>query len=102
MMNHINSEHQSFVSGSINNQNGGTEFHFIQNALMQNNHLYISNDRTDYDTPIPVLRTHKDIFGSVLEEVTADSGCCRKYKQIPWICSWVIKELEGRTDLIAA
>ncbi|MDI9414223.1 MAG: IS1182 family transposase [Bacillota bacterium] len=39
-------------------------------------HTYVSNDRTDYDTLIPVLTKHKDVFGSVLEEVTADSGYC--------------------------
>lgn len=39
-------------------------------------HTYVSNDRTDYDTLIPVLEKHKDNFGSILEEVTADSGYC--------------------------
>ena len=37
-------------------------------------HSYISNDRTDYNTLIPVLEKHQKAFGSVLEEVTADSG----------------------------
>jgi len=39
-------------------------------------HTYISNDRTDYDTLIPVLKKHKGNFGPILEEVTADSGYC--------------------------
>ena len=39
-------------------------------------HGYVSNDRTDYDTLIPVLEKHQKAFGSVLEEVTADSGYC--------------------------
>ena len=37
---------------------------------------YISNDRTDYNTLIPVLEKHKRVFGDILEEVTADSGYC--------------------------
>ena len=36
----------------------------------------MSNDRTDYNTLIPVLEKHQKAFGSVLEEVTADSGYC--------------------------
>lgn len=39
-------------------------------------HSYVSNDRTDYNTLIPVLEKHKEAFGTVLEEVTADSGYC--------------------------
>ena len=39
-------------------------------------HTYVSNDRTDYNTLIPVLEKHKKGFGDVLEEVTADSGYC--------------------------
>ena len=39
-------------------------------------HSYISNDRTDYNTLIQVLEKHQKAFGSVLEEVTADSGYC--------------------------
>ena len=39
-------------------------------------HGYISNDRTDYNTLIPVLEKHQKAFGRVLEEVTADSGYC--------------------------
>ena len=39
-------------------------------------HSYVSNDRTDYNTLIPVPQKHKEAFGSVLEEVTADSGYC--------------------------
>ena len=39
-------------------------------------HGYVSNDRTDYNTLIPVLEKHQQAFGSVLEEVTADSGYC--------------------------
>ena len=39
-------------------------------------HGYISNDRTDYNTLIPVLEKHKKVFSDRLEEVTADSGYC--------------------------
>ena len=39
-------------------------------------HTYISNDRTDYNTLIPVLEKHKAAFGSFPEETTADSGYC--------------------------
>ena len=37
-------------------------------------HGYVSNDRTDYNTLIPVLEKHRKAFGDILEEVTADSG----------------------------
>lgn len=37
-------------------------------------HSYISNDRTDYNTLIPVLDKHKRAFGAYPKEVTADSG----------------------------
>ena len=37
---------------------------------------YVSNDWTDYHTLIPVLEKHRDAFGDILEEVTADSGYC--------------------------
>ena len=37
-------------------------------------HTYISNDRTDYNTLIPVLEKHKAHFNSFPQEVTADSG----------------------------
>ena len=39
-------------------------------------HTYVSNDRTDYNTLIPVLEKHQNAFGEILEEVTADSGYC--------------------------
>ncbi len=39
-------------------------------------HGYVSSDRTDYNTLIPVLEKHKKAFGDILEEVTADSGYC--------------------------
>lgn len=39
-------------------------------------HSYVSNDRTDYNTLIPVLEKHKHAFGYYPEEVTADSGYC--------------------------
>ena len=39
-------------------------------------HAYVSNDRTDYNTLIPVVEKHKKAFGDILEEVTADSGYC--------------------------
>lgn len=37
-------------------------------------HYYISNDRTDYNTLIPVLEKHKKYLESYPKEVTADSG----------------------------
>ena len=37
-------------------------------------HSYISNDRTDYNTLIPVLEKHKNAFGDYPKEATADSG----------------------------
>ena len=33
-----------------------------------------------YNTLIPVLEKHQKAFGSVLEEVTADSGYCSRKK----------------------
>lgn len=39
-------------------------------------HGYVSNDRTDYNTLIPVLKKHQNAFGDTLEAVTADSGYC--------------------------
>ena len=39
-------------------------------------HSYVSNDRTDYDTLIPVLEKHRAAFGKFPEEATADSGYC--------------------------
>ena len=39
-------------------------------------HACVSNDRTDYNTLIPVLEKHKNAFGEILEEATADSGYC--------------------------
>ena len=40
-------------------------------------HGYVSNDRTDYNTLIPVLEKHRKAFGeNCLKEVTADSGYC--------------------------
>ena len=39
-------------------------------------HGYVSNDRTDYNTLVQVLEKHREAFGDILEEVTADSGYC--------------------------
>ena len=39
-------------------------------------HSYVSNDRTDYNTLIPILEKHRRAFGDILEAVTADSGYC--------------------------
>ncbi len=39
-------------------------------------HSYVSSDRTDYNTLIPVLEKHQGAFGDILEAVTADSGYC--------------------------
>lgn len=56
-------------------------------------HGYVSNDRTDYNTLIPVLEKHQKAFGSVLEEVTADSGYCSEknllYLKEKWIESYI-------------
>ena len=39
-------------------------------------HGYVSSDRTDYNTLIPVLEKHRKAFDRLPEEVTADSGYC--------------------------
>ena len=39
-------------------------------------HGYVSNDRTDYNTLIPVIQKHINTFGEILKETTADSGYC--------------------------
>lgn len=39
-------------------------------------HGYVSNDRTDYSTQIPVLKKHRDAFGDTLEAVTAARDYC--------------------------
>jgi transposase len=39
-------------------------------------HSYVSSDRTDYHTLIPVLEKHQRAFGDILEALTADSGYC--------------------------
>ena len=40
-------------------------------------HSYVSSDRTDYNTLIPVLEKHRKAFGTgQLRAVTADSGYC--------------------------
>ena len=39
-------------------------------------HSYISSDRTDYNTLVPVLEKHKSAFGNYPGAVTADSGYC--------------------------
>ena len=39
-------------------------------------HSYVSCDRTDYNTLIPVLEKHQKAFGKYPEDVTADSGYC--------------------------
>ena len=39
-------------------------------------HSYVSSDRTDYNTLIPVLKKHQKAFADTLEAVTADSGYC--------------------------
>jgi hypothetical protein len=41
-------------------------------------HTNISNDRSDYNTLIPVLEKHKRVFGGYPEEITADSGYCNE------------------------
>jgi len=39
-------------------------------------HGYVSDDRTDYNTLIPVIKKHFLAFDEKLREVTADSGYC--------------------------
>lgn len=39
-------------------------------------HGYVSNDRTDYNTLIPIIKKHFLAFEKKLKEVTADSGYC--------------------------
>lgn len=39
-------------------------------------HTYVSSDRTDYNTYIPVLEKHKEAFDKYPQEATADSGYC--------------------------
>lgn len=39
-------------------------------------HGYVSNDRTDYNTLIPIIQKHRTAFGEILKETTADSGYC--------------------------
>lgn len=39
-------------------------------------HTYVSNDRTDYDTLIPIVKKHELVFKKILEEFIADSGYC--------------------------
>jgi len=39
-------------------------------------HTYVSNDRTDYNTLVPVLKKHESALGFYPSEVTADSGYC--------------------------
>lgn len=39
-------------------------------------HVYVSNDRTDYNALIPVAEKHKEHFVIDLREITADSGYC--------------------------
>lgn len=39
-------------------------------------HSYVSNDRTDYNTLIPIVEKHIKAFGEILKETTADSGYC--------------------------
>lgn len=39
-------------------------------------HSYVSHDRTDYNTLIPLLEKHQQAFGIYPKEVTADSGYC--------------------------
>lgn len=39
-------------------------------------HVYVSNDRTDYNTLIPIAEKHKEHFTIDLRELTADSGYC--------------------------
>ena len=39
-------------------------------------HRYVSSDRTDYNTIIPVIKKHFLAFEEKLKEVTADSGYC--------------------------
>ena len=57
---------------------------------------YVSNDRTDYNTLIPVLEKHKNAFGDILEEVTADSGYCSE-KNLLYLKNNKISQLHQAT-----
>lgn len=50
--------------------------HFLLESTCRLHHAYVSNDRTDYNTLIPVIKKHINAFGKVPKEVTADSGYC--------------------------
>ena len=39
-------------------------------------HTHVSQDRTDYNTLIPIIEKHQEMLGLKLSEVTADSGYC--------------------------
>ncbi|WP_425445887.1 IS1182 family transposase [Dethiothermospora halolimnae] len=39
-------------------------------------HTYVSSDRTDYNTLIPIIEKHHEMTGVKLEDTTADSGYC--------------------------
>jgi transposase len=39
-------------------------------------HTHVSNDRTDYNTLVPVIEKHKKWLDTLLEEFIADSGYC--------------------------
>ncbi len=41
-------------------------------------HTSVSDDRTDYNTLIPLLEKHREVFENTLKEVTADSGYCKE------------------------
>ncbi len=41
-------------------------------------HSYVSSDRTDYNTLVPVLEKHKKAFGEILEEKCIKSSCCMR------------------------
>ncbi len=41
-------------------------------------HTYVSNDRTDYNTLVPVIEKHKNWLDTLLEEFVADSGYLTK------------------------
>ena len=52
------------------------EKHIYLSIAICGNSRYVSNDRTDYNTLIPVLEKHRNAFGDLLEAVTADSSYC--------------------------
>ncbi len=48
---------------------------------------YISSDRTDYNTLIPIVEKHYEMTGINLLDITADSGYCSE-KNLKLLKNW--------------